>query len=234
VFAGVFLAMLATLPFAPQLHEGDAVPPIALVDQDGRAFDFESLLGRAVVVSFVYTRCTDRCALVAAKLARLARGVDARDIAVLALTVDPDYNRPRALRRYRGKFESPSPWTLATGQRDALLLLERRLGVEPESNVPGRTDHEDLVVLLDAKGRIARFVPGDDWTPGQMAVLARAARGGPYVPLVALEIFLREAAASCGRTVATIGIGSALLLVAALALAIGVPLVRSLGRYRAG
>ena len=165
MLAALVIALLAALPFAPQLHEGDTIPPIALADQDGRAFDLAGLHGRSVVLSFIYTRCTDSCALVAAKLARLARLADPRIVSVIALTVDPDYDRPAQLRRYRALFETPSRWTLATAQREPLLLLERRLGVEPESKRAGRTAPAALVVILDGQGRIAHFVPGNAWTP---------------------------------------------------------------------
>ena len=75
MLAALVIALLAALPFAPQLHEGDTIPPIALADQDGRAFDLAGLHGRSVVLSFIYTRCTDSCALVAAKLAEMAIGI---------------------------------------------------------------------------------------------------------------------------------------------------------------
>src|SRR5450755_4786424 len=45
--------------FIPLLQPGDAVPPIPLVAQDGRSFALENLHGKAVAVSFIYTRCGD-------------------------------------------------------------------------------------------------------------------------------------------------------------------------------
>ena len=227
------IALLAALPFAPQLHEGDTVPPIALVDQDGRTFGLANLRGRSVVLSFIYTRCTDSCALVAAKLARLAREADPRTVSVIALTVDPAYDRPAQLRRYRALFEAPSRWALATGRPQPLLLLERRLGVAPESKGTGSTDHAGLVVILDGDRRIARFISGDNWTPGQIAALARAAGGGPSDPFVVLSLILSDVASRCGRGAASLGAGAALLIACALAAAIGVPLVRALFGYPA-
>jgi hypothetical protein len=176
-------------------------------------------------MSFVYTRCTDSCALVAAKLARVAHLADPRTSSVMALTLDPNYDRPPILRRYRARFEAPARWTLATGQPDVLLLLERRLGVEPEVAGPSRTDHTDVVVILDGAGRIVRFVSGNDWSAEQVAALARAASGGDADPRVALAVFLSDALARCGRGLASFAMGTLLASVALLTVLFGVPLV---------
>ena len=224
-------AALALAPFAAQLYQGDTVPPVALVDQDGRAFDVARFRGRSVVMSFVYTRCTDRCALVAAKLAQLARMTDSSETAVIALTVDPAYDRPPELRRYRTLF-GPAPWTLATGNRAELTLLERRLGVAPRLVGVQRVDHNDLVVLLDRAGRIWRFIPGDDWTPQELASLARSAAGEREGPLPELALFFQDATARCGLGIASLGIGTALVLACLLALPIAVLFVRSVLRFQ--
>ncbi len=176
-------------------------------------------------MSFVYTRCTDSCALVAAKLARVARLTDPHTLSVIALTVDPNYDLPPILRRYRARFETPKRWTVATGGPDAVLLLERRLGVEPEVAGPGRTDHADVVVILDGAGRIVRFVPGNDWSAEQVSALARAASGGVTDPGVALAVFLSDALARCGRGLASFAMGTLLAAVALLTVLFGVPLV---------
>ncbi len=218
-------AVLAALPFAPQLHVGDTIPPIALTDQDGRRFGIEGLRGRAVIVSFIYTRCTDSCALVAAKLALVARTADPRTLSVIALTLDPRYDRPAILQQYRARFGTPARWTLATGQPEAVLLLERRLGVEPEVTRADRTDHDDVAIILDGAGRIARFVPGDDWSADQLAALARAANGGGADPRVAFDVFLSDALARCGRGLVPVAMGTLLASAALLTALIGVPLV---------
>jgi len=227
------VALLGVVAFAPQLNEGDAIGRIALVDQDGRAFSFDRLHGRAVVVSFVYTRCTDSCALVAAKLAQLARAADPRKVAVVALTVDPGYDRPPVLLRYRHEFGASQRWTLATGAPAALVFLERRFGAQAQQRGTS-VEHADLAVVLDPRGRIARLVRGDDWTPQQLDELAEAAAGRAQDPLLALQLWLGDAAARCGEAVSSLSTGTELTLVAALSLLIGVPLVRGALHDRAG
>lgn len=227
-----FLALLAVLAFAPQLHEGDTVPPAALVDQEGRTFSFNQLRGRVVVLSFIYTRCTDRCSLVAAKLNKLAIDSDPSRVAVAALTVDPDYDGPAILSRYRTALGFPARLILATGPSAALLFLERRLGVDPKRVSPTRVDHADLAVVLDPQGRIARFVPGDDWTPQQLTVVAREVSGAPLDPLLTVQLRLADAAANCGRAVASLSTGTELALVSLLTLVIAAPLVAGVLGYR--
>lgn len=226
------LALAGVLAFAPQLHEGDTVPRVQLVDQDGGAFSFDQLQGRVVVLSFIYTRCTDRCALIAAKLNKLATESDPGKIAVAALTVDPDYDRPAILSRYRASLGSAPRVTLATGPAAPLLFLERRFGVDPRRVSSTRVDHADLAVVLDPQGRIARFVDGDNWTPQQLGVVAREVSGAPLDPLLAAQLWLAGAAASCGRAVGSLNTGSELALVGLLTIAIAVPLVAGVVRYR--
>src|SRR5207302_9270605 len=48
----------------------EMMPAFTLVDQAGAVVKSESLLGRAVVVSFVFTTCAETCPLVTAQLAR--------------------------------------------------------------------------------------------------------------------------------------------------------------------
>jgi cytochrome oxidase Cu insertion factor (SCO1/SenC/PrrC family) len=204
------------------------LPSIVLRNQDGHAFELTQTHGLALVLSFVYTRCTDRCALVAAKLAQVARRSDPHDVAVVALTVDPRYDTSARLRRYRGFFETPARWTIATGAPDAIVFLERRLGVEPQTRGAGRIDHNDIVIVADPRGRIARVESGDTWTPEQLAAAADGATGKRTPPLLAVELWLADAAARCGRGIVSFDTPLAFAIIVALALLVGDPLARAL------
>jgi cytochrome oxidase Cu insertion factor (SCO1/SenC/PrrC family) len=223
-------ALFAVLSFAPQLNVGDSAPATSMVDQDGRPFSFDQLRGRAVVLSFIYTRCTDSCALVAAKLVKLARESDPARVAVVALTVDPQYDRPPILQQYRRRFSASADVTLATGLPNSVIYLERRFGAEAAARPGGHIDHADLAVVLDPRGRIASFVRGSDWTTRQLEALAMAASGTAQNPLVALQLFLDDAAARCGQAAGSLTFGAALILVGALTIVIGLPLVAAVLR----
>ena len=66
--------LAAVLLFACARQPGEKMPPFALVDQSGTTVRSESLRGRVLVVSFVFTTCVEACPLVTAQLARVQLG----------------------------------------------------------------------------------------------------------------------------------------------------------------
>jgi len=78
----LLLLGLALNGFVPTLQTGDTVPPLPLVDQDGRAFSFADLRGNVVVVSFLFTACGDvnECPLLASKLGHMQSQIGVQPI----------------------------------------------------------------------------------------------------------------------------------------------------------
>lgn len=164
--------MLAALALASALaaaSPGDALSAGGLVAQDGRSFSFAALRGRAAAISFVYTRCEDAafCPAVAGKFAWLARRIDPRREHLVLITLDPAHDTPAALRAYAARLGTdPARLTLVTGDRGRVGALLRTLGVTAGTPVAtGRLVHDERLVLLDARGRIADAVGGTDWDP---------------------------------------------------------------------
>ena len=164
------LALASALAAAP----GDAISAGGLVAQDGRPFSFAALRGRAAAISFVYTRCEDAafCPAVAGKFAWLARRIDPHREQLVLVTLDPAHDTPAALRAYAARLGTdPARLTLVTGDSARVGALLRTLGVtERTPAAPGPLVHDERLVFLDARGRIADAVGGTDWDP-------QAARG---------------------------------------------------------
>src|SRR4051794_5366745 len=101
---GLFAApALAHLPIPPKKGEigrkavQTLVPDFALVDQDGKPFQFAATRGRWVVVTFVFTTCPDLCPLLTAKFAAIQRALETQkrtDYLLLTITTDPERDRP--------------------------------------------------------------------------------------------------------------------------------------------
>src|SRR5438876_11150818 len=77
-------------------------PTIALHDAWGRPVSLAAQRGRYVLVTFLYVHCPDVCPLIAQNLnAALRRLGPKRDrVRVLAVSVDPAGDTPRAVKRY--------------------------------------------------------------------------------------------------------------------------------------
>ena len=136
----------------------EMMPPFALVDQSGTAVKSESLRGRVLVVSFVFTTCREACPLITAQLARLqararAEKLDAR-VRFVSITLDPATDTPEALRRYAAAYGIDlASWHFLTGAAEDVARVIRAFDL---ATVAGdRITHGSLVVLVDRAGRIA-------------------------------------------------------------------------------
>ena len=110
-----------------------------LVDQDGRPVRFyeDVLKGKVVVVSFMFTRCTSACPLLAVKLNAVRRELGdefGKSVHFVTLTVDPEFDTPAQWRKFARAQRAEHPgWTFLTGESDAVQLVLRKLGERGEA-----------------------------------------------------------------------------------------------------
>lgn len=137
---------------------GEMMPTFELVDQAGSIVKSDTLRGRVLVVSFVFTTCADACPLVTAQLARAQSRVrteklDER-VRFVSITLDPATDRPDVLRRYADLYGIDlSSWHFLTGAADDVGRVVRAFGLNAVARE--RIVHGSLVVLVDSQGRIA-------------------------------------------------------------------------------
>jgi cytochrome oxidase Cu insertion factor (SCO1/SenC/PrrC family) len=88
----------------------------------GQPVSLTALHGRAVFVTFVDTHCPDSCPLIVSNLALAQRGLGTRahDVQMLAVTVDPRRDTPRAIQVFlaaRGALGRVDYYSAATRNR---------------------------------------------------------------------------------------------------------------------
>ena len=95
-------------PRAHEPHPGDAMPEVALVDQDGRSLRLADYRGKAVALTFIFTRCPlpDFCPLMMKKFASAHAMLEAEpDLAartrLLTLSFDTAHDTPGCAARLR-------------------------------------------------------------------------------------------------------------------------------------
>jgi protein SCO1/2 len=134
------------------------MPAFELTDQGGAVVKSESLRGRVLVVSFVFTTCTEACPLITAQLARTqsrvrAEKLDGR-VRFVSITLDPATDRPEVLRRYAQTYGIDlANWQLLTGEAADVGRVIRAFGLDAMPRE--RIVHGSLVLLVDGTGRIA-------------------------------------------------------------------------------
>src|SRR5260370_42127917 len=84
---------------------GAPVPDFSLTDQDGRNVTLSAYRGQLVAVDFIYTRCPlpDVCPRLSANFARLQKRF-AGKLALLSITLDPEYDTPAVLTDYAHRW----------------------------------------------------------------------------------------------------------------------------------
>jgi protein SCO1/2 len=127
------------------------IPPadFGMRDQDGRVVRLAAMRGRPVVVTFLYTTCKDTCPLTVDQI-RLGLDELGHDVPVIAVSVDPRNDTPRAAKRFSLQRQMTGRMRWVLGSAAELQRLWRDYGVQPQSD---RAEHSASTVLLDGRGR---------------------------------------------------------------------------------
>jgi protein SCO1/2 len=153
---------------------GDEVPDDAVVDQTGATHRLSDWRGRALAVTFVYTRCPvpDFCPLMDHHFADLQRAILAdpalRDRAhLVSISFDPRHDTAATIAAHaRERGADPRVWTYATGDAAAIDHLTSRFGVSTidEHDSADSITHNLRTAIVDRRGRLVSIYSGNDWS----------------------------------------------------------------------
>jgi protein SCO1/2 len=143
------------------------VQDFTLTDQDGKEFRFQSLRGKVVLITFIFTTCPDFCPLLTAKLSHIQRKLQAErkdGYFLLTITTDPEIDKPSVLKSYGERYRVDlRSWAFLTGDEKDLSKVWDTFGVKVKKLSNGQVHHTGLTVLVDREGiqRVNYF--GDRW-----------------------------------------------------------------------
>jgi len=168
-------------PPKEKLKVGDPVADFRLIDQQGREVRLEQFRGMVVAVNFLYTRCPlpDVCPRLAANFAAMQRRFQqsmGKDLVLLSVTVDPDYDTPAVLADYAKRWGADARgWRFLTGDAGHLAA---QLG-EVYWTDEGSIGHNSMTSVISRTGRLAAVVEGSGYRVDQLAhVIARELEEG--------------------------------------------------------
>jgi protein SCO1/2 len=154
-------------------RENRATPRTLLVDHRARPWSLGEPTGRPAALTFIYADCHATCPVLVATLrsteALVGDGVD-----VLAVTLDPARDTPRALADYAARWQLGERWRLLTGAAGDLDRLRDAYQVRAVRQPDGEIAHENVIVLLDRRGRAAFTWRGLGQPPEDLARMLRA------------------------------------------------------------
>lgn len=160
---------------------GDQVPDFALRNQDDRAIHLEQFRGKALLITFIYTRCPlpNFCPLVTHNFAVINKSLQGNPalyskIHLLSISFDPDHDTPARLKAYGAQYigsdskSAFSHWDFATASKPELKKMALYFDVGITYGPDDSISHTLSTTLIGPHGKVAQFYPGNDWTPKQV------------------------------------------------------------------
>lgn len=146
--------------------------PYHLVNQDGKPVTDRDFHSRYQLIYFGYPFCPDICptrlALMAAALDKM--GSNAKHIAPIFITVDPDHDSPPVLKKYLAAFDPR--FIGLTGSQSELSKVEKEYKVyaqkQPQKGGTYAVNHSNVIYLMGPKGKLVNIY-NDVMTPDQLA-----------------------------------------------------------------
>ena len=169
-----------------QLMVGEAVPDLPLLNQDGKSIRLKDFQGKAVLVTFIYTRCPmpTACPLITSHFARVHRDLKKDPRAyetshLISITLDPAYDTPSILRQYGLAYLDQdasgfSQWDFTRSTPDDLEKLAEAFGLQyTEEN--NQITHTMQTTLIGPDGKVAETWSGSGWNPDELAAAVQSA-----------------------------------------------------------
>ncbi len=151
--------------YGTDLRKDDIGGDFTLTDGDGRAFSISQLQGKVVLLTFGYTNCPDVCPASLLTYSDVLKqlGDQAKDVAVVFVTVDPERDTPEVAGRYARQFH-PEFIGLSAAEGQSIPLVKQLYRVV--SAKAAQTDEKLYLVdhtagtyVLDKAGNTALFEP---------------------------------------------------------------------------
>jgi protein SCO1/2 len=130
-------------------------PAIALHDAWGRPVSLAAQRGRWALVTFLYVHCPDVCPLIAQNLNAALKqlGTSRSRVRVLAVSVDPAGDTPRAVKRYIAQRGLLPQFRYLIGSRQQLRPIWAAWHVLAVRTKPDVVDHVAYTMLVDPSGK---------------------------------------------------------------------------------
>lgn len=170
---------------------GDAIPDFRLINQDGKPIQLSQYRGRALLLTFIYTRCPlpQYCTLMTNNFAVLDGELrkDAKlfkQSHLLSVSFDSKYDSPKVLRSYgaahTGEYdkETFAHWEFVTGDEKEVKRMAEFFGF---TYVPDKDQfvHSLQTALIAPDGKLVKLYTGNEWKPSDVLSDIRTTIEGP-------------------------------------------------------
>lgn len=162
-----------------ELLPGEKVPDVPLINQDGKTLHLADFKGKAVLLTFIYTRCPfpTFCPLISSEFAAIHS-----DLAqtppiylkthLLSVSLDPSYDTAPVLRKYglaylKDDASGFAQWDFVSTSPADLQKLASAFGLE-YSIQNNQIVHSMSTILLAPDGTVKQIWPGNEWKTSEV------------------------------------------------------------------
>lgn len=179
-------------PVPKESKEGESVVDVLLEDQDGKPLRISDYRGKALVLTFIYTRCPipEFCPRMMKNFQDLENLIEADpDLRekgrLLSVSFDVEFDRPEVLQAFGSAFVKDrgagpfARWKLATGTKENVGRLGQFFGLVFFKE-GGDFAHSLVTVVIGPDGRLVKEFSGNDWSAREAhAAMRQAVGAGP-------------------------------------------------------
>ena len=156
---------------------GDEIRDFPLTNQDANRIHLNQYRGRALVLTFVYTRCPlpDFCPLMSSNFAEVDKelqknpGLYAKTH-LLSVTIDPEFDTPQVMENYGSNYTKETGgngfdhWEFATGSKDEIKSIAEYFGLR-YWNDGSQIVHSLRTAVISPDGKLVKLYIGNGWKP---------------------------------------------------------------------
>lgn len=163
---------------AERVQVGEIVPDFKLTDQNGRVVRLSDFRGKAVVLTFIYTRCPlpNFCPLMSKKFSQLEERLSkefTNRYQLLSISMDSEFDTPEVLKEYAARYNaSAEDWTFATGDAEQIKFVAGLTGLYYVKE-DGLISHDLRTALIGPDGRLVHLWKSNVWTPYEVQRMVR-------------------------------------------------------------
>jgi protein SCO1 len=160
--------------------EGLELPTFSLHDDEGKLVRSGELRDKAVAVTFLDTRCTEACPIIAAQVGQAVRalGDHASHVEALAISVDPLRDTPAEVDAFLQRYRAKGALRYLNGSVAELRPVWKAFAVAAAHDTGNPNMHSAPVRIFDRRGQWRSTLhAGVDLTPQSLAHDLRVASG---------------------------------------------------------
>jgi len=127
------------------------VPPVTLVNQDGKKVRFAELLqsDKPVAIQFIFATCTTICPVLSAGYVNLQQkmGENSSKVHLVSISIDPENDSPKIMKEYLKRYRAKPGWDFLTGSRKDIDAVMRAFN----AYIPNKMSHYALTFIRAPK-----------------------------------------------------------------------------------